>query len=226
MNLIEVNQINGIHLMGIRERRARERERRRQQIIVAAKRVFVNKGFGRATMDDIAKEAELSSGTLYLYFKNKDELYASMTLRVLQYLFIRLEHLHSEKELTSQEKIEQLKNALMDVYEFDPLILRNLFHLQSSEVFKHLSVELLREIRELGRKALDKMASIFQQGIREGICIDRQPAAMADIVWSLFSGIVLWETSKNAMDQNQNLLNQTLEMGFEILERGMLTQTE
>ena len=77
--------------MGIRERKERERERRRQQIIVAAKRVFSEKGFNRATMEDIATEAELSPGTLYLYFKNKDELYASLSLRILQYLLIRME---------------------------------------------------------------------------------------------------------------------------------------
>ena len=76
--------------MGIQERKERERERRRQQIMVAAKRVFTDKGFSKATMEDIAKEAELSPGTLYLYFKNKDELYASLSLRILQYLMIRL----------------------------------------------------------------------------------------------------------------------------------------
>ena len=75
--------------MGIQERKERERERRRQQIIVAAKRVFSKNGFSRTTMEDIAKEAELSPGTLYLYFKNKEELYASLSLRILQYLSIR-----------------------------------------------------------------------------------------------------------------------------------------
>ena len=59
--------------MGIQERKEREKERRRQQIMVAAKRVFSNKGFNKATMEDIAQEAELSPGTLYLYFKNKEE---------------------------------------------------------------------------------------------------------------------------------------------------------
>ena len=54
--------------MGIQERKERERERRRQQIMVAAKRVFSVKGFGKTTMEDIAKDAELSPGTLYLYF--------------------------------------------------------------------------------------------------------------------------------------------------------------
>lgn len=210
--------------MGILERKAREKERRRQQIMVAAKRVFVEKGFGRATMDDIAKEAELSSGTLYLYFKNKDELYASMTLRVLQYLLIRLEHLHGESKYTIEEKISELKTALLDVYEFDPLILKNLFHLQSSESIKHLSPELVNEIKTLARKSLDKIASIFQQGIQQGICIDRHPTAIADIVWSLFSGIVLWETSKNVIDRKKDFLKPTLEMAFEIFERGILVQ--
>ena len=40
--------------MGIKERKEREKERRKQQITVAAKKVFSDKGFNRATMDDIA----------------------------------------------------------------------------------------------------------------------------------------------------------------------------
>ena len=51
--------------MGIQERKEREKERRRQQIMVAAKRVFSDRGFNKATMEDIAQEAELSPGTLY-----------------------------------------------------------------------------------------------------------------------------------------------------------------
>ena len=122
--------------MGIQERKERERERRRQQIMVAAKRVFSVKGFSKTTMEDIAKEAELSPGTLYLYFKNKDELYASLSLRILQYLLIRLEHVNTEKNLSPEQRIESLKEAMYDVYEFDPLILINMFHLQSSESLK------------------------------------------------------------------------------------------
>ena len=56
--------------MGIKERKKREREMRRQQIMVAAKRVFTQKGYEKSTMEDIAREAELSPGTLYLYFEN------------------------------------------------------------------------------------------------------------------------------------------------------------
>jgi AcrR family transcriptional regulator len=207
--------------MGIQERKERERERRRQQIIVAAKRVFSIKGFNKTTMEDIAKEAELSPGTLYLYFKNKDELYASLSLRVLQYLNIRLEHVLNEKGLNPLERVDSLKQAMIDVYEFDPLILINMFHLQSSETLKNLSPELLSDIKSLSRKALNAIASIFREGIDKGAFIDRHPTALADTLWSLFSGIVLWEESKRIINDDKNYLKQTLEVAFEVFSRGI-----
>ena len=208
--------------MGIQERKKRERERRRQQIMVAAKRVFSVRGFNKATMEDIAKEAELSPGTLYLYFKNKDELFSSLSIRILRYLNLRLEHVvNSEKKLNSEEKVEALRDVMYDVYEFDPLILVNMFHLQSSDTLKNLSPELLSSLKELSRNSLGLMAGIFEEGIEEGDFIDRHPMALADIVWSIFSGVVLWEESKRLINDDKNYLKQTLEIAFEIFARGI-----
>jgi len=211
--------------MGIRERKERERERRRQQIIVAAKRVFSEKGFSKATMEDIAKEAELSPGTLYLYFKNKDELYASLSLRILQYLIIRLEHVNANTNLDPIGKVDALTEAMFDVYEFDPLIIINMFHLQSSETLKNLSEELLSEIEDLSRKSLGALASIFKEGIEKGIFIKIHPHALADIFWSLFSGVILWESSKKIINGEKDYLRQTLEVAFSIFTRGIRAAT-
>lgn len=208
--------------MGIQERKERERERRRQQIMVAAKRVFTDKGFSKATMEDIAKEAELSPGTLYLYFKNKDELYASLSLRILQYLMIRLEHVNAEPFDNATNRLMALKEAMYDVYEFDPLILINMFHMQSSETLKNLSPDLLNQIENLSRNSLKVMASIFEEGIRKKEFVDRHPTAVADILWSLFTGIVLWETSKKIINDEKDFLKQTFDTGFEIFSRGIM----
>ncbi len=207
--------------MGIRERKERERERRRQQIIVAAKRVFCEKGFNRATMEDIAKEAELSPGTLYLYFKNKDELYASLSLRILQYLIIRLEHVNGNAELDAQGRVDALVEAMFDVYDFDPLIIINLFHLQSSETLKNLSEEMMAEIEELSRKSLGAIADVFRLGIREKLFVDKHPFALADIFWAMFSGVILWESSKKIIDDNKDYLKDTLKVAFDIFKRGI-----
>jgi AcrR family transcriptional regulator len=207
--------------MGIQERKEREKERRRQQIMVAAKRVFSERGFNKATMEDIAQEAELSPGTLYLYFKNKEELYASLSLRILQYLLIRVEHVNEEKDSGPEEKLRSLVDAMYDVYEFDPLIIINMFHLQSSETLKNLSPQLMSEIKELSRKSLGSIAKIFKEGVDKGIFIDRHPLALADTFWSLFSGVVLWLTSKKIIDEKKDYLKQTLDVAFEIFDRGI-----
>ena len=209
--------------MGIKERKEREKGRRRQQIMVAAKRVFSQKSFNKATMEDIAKEAELSPGTIYLYFKNKEELFASLSLRILQYMNIRLEHVHDEKYKEPKQKLAALKEALYEVYEFDPLVLINMFHLQSSETLKNLSPHLLSDIKELSRNSFKSMTRVFEEGIENGDFIDRHPVALADIVWALFSGVVLWEESKRLIDSKKDFLKSTLEIAFEIFNRGIET---
>jgi len=214
------------YIMGIKERKEREKGRRRQQIMVAAKRVFSNKSFNKATMEDIAKEAELSPGTIYLYFKNKEELFASLSLRILHYMNIRLEHVHNEKHEGPQQKLTALKEALYEVYEFDPLVLINMFHLQSSETLKNLSPHLLSDIKELSRNSFRSMSKVFEEGIEKGVFIERHSVALADIVWALFSGVVLWEESKRLIDSKKDFLRPTLEIAFEIFSRGIETRPE
>lgn len=207
--------------MGIKERKERERERRKQQIIVAAKRVFSGKGFNRATMEDIAREAELSPGTLYLYFKNKEELYASLSVRILQYINIRMEHVVNASDTDPQKKLGQLIEAMFDVYEFDPLTILNMFHLQSSDTLKNLSPELIAQLQELSRRSMDAVARVFKDGIDKGVFIKQHPIEMVDIFWSLFSGVVVWEASKNIMNPEKDYLKSTLDTAFKIFSKGV-----
>ena len=67
--------------MGIAERREREKDQRRNTILDAAEKVFFSQGINLATMDGVAEEAELSKGTLYLYFKSKEELFLGIACR-------------------------------------------------------------------------------------------------------------------------------------------------
>jgi glutamate-1-semialdehyde aminotransferase len=47
------------------------------------------------------------------------------------------------------------------------------------------------------------------------------PLAMADTFWALFSGVVLWLTSKKILDEKKDYLKQTLDVAFEIFRRGL-----
>jgi hypothetical protein len=108
-----------------------------------------------------------------------------------------------------------------DVYKFDPLIIINAIHLQSSEKLKNLSPELMAEIEELSRKSLSPISNIFQEGIEQGLFIDRHPVAMSDTFLALFSGIVIWLTSKKIINEEKDYLKSTLDIAFEIFRRGI-----
>jgi len=66
------------------QRRPGREEARRAQILDAAARVFARKGFGGATVSDIARAARLAEGSIYNYFRSKEELLIHIPQRVAQ----------------------------------------------------------------------------------------------------------------------------------------------
>jgi len=58
-------------------------EFRRSEILSAARKVFGSKGFEGTRMDDIAAEADLAKGTVYVYFQSKDEIYEAVVEQVV-----------------------------------------------------------------------------------------------------------------------------------------------
>ena len=78
--------------MGTTERKERERNLRREEILAAAERVFAQKGIISTTIDDIAREAELGKGTLYNYFPSKEAIlwYCAVSgMKILREIILR-----------------------------------------------------------------------------------------------------------------------------------------
>ncbi len=210
--------------MGLAERREREKEdqkrRRREEILEAARTLIRSKGFAGSTMEDVAREAELSPGTLYLYFKNKDELFASLSLDLLEGIVEGLEKASAE-DAPMEEKFEAMRKAFSEGYQFEPSVLLNLFNLQTGKQFPNLSSEFLSELNRLSARIVDILAGLFDSGIRDGQLQDHHRVALADLVWSLFTGLVIWEESKKFFGPDKDFFESTLELGFKILHRGL-----
>ncbi len=207
--------------MGIRERKQREKEQRRKEIMDAARIVFSDKGFNRATMEEIATEAELSPGTLYLYFKNKEELHTSLSINTLSYLTKKIDQFVLKEDMNAEEKFIALRDTFIDVYDYDSRMLISLFHLQSGETLRNLSGSVLQQLKETSRDALNAIKAIVQEGIDQGLFIKKHPVALADIIWATYSGVVLWVDSKRLLNNDKNFVKQTLVSAFEIIEKGL-----
>ncbi len=208
--------------MGIEERKEREKKMRRRQIMDAAKMVFASKGFGGATMENIAEKAEFSPATLYLYFKNKDALFASLNLRMLRDLISKMDDVRDQKNLSPEKRIMALEKALYDVYLSDPLNVVNVLRFQSKGRLRNLSPELSSEIRDCTKQYIKAIADLFEEGVREGVFLDCHPVAFAEIIWSVFTGLVLYEDTKKGLNEGKDQLEPTLIMALEILGRGIM----
>ena len=86
--------------MGITERKEREKLEMRELIIDAATRMFLEDGYEKTSIRNIAEKIEYSPATIYLYFKDKDEL------------FFAIHEIGFEKLLKQMEKAKTIKDPL------------------------------------------------------------------------------------------------------------------
>lgn len=97
--------------VGIQERKEREKEHRKEEIVDAAQKVFFEKGLHVATVDEIAEAAELSKGTIYVYYKSKEDLYLAVVMRGMQIL-----HDMIERVIESEHNVVKALTRLQETY--------------------------------------------------------------------------------------------------------------
>jgi AcrR family transcriptional regulator len=213
--------------MGIQERKEREKEVRRQQILVAAKKVITHKGFAKATVEEIAKEAEISPGTIYLYFKNKEELFSALALRALDFLNLRMDDIAGvAAESTLEDNMSETRQAVLDTYRFDSLAIVNMFHLLSAETLNRVSPEFLSRMREQFGRLFDQLTVVFSDQNGGSRRSDPSGTILPDIFLALFSGIFIWSDIRNVIftGEKSQELSTTLETAVDLLTKGLTTQ--
>jgi AcrR family transcriptional regulator len=207
--------------MGVAERREREREQRRDLIQEAAKRVFLSKGYAGATVEDIATEAEVSIGTIYLYFMNKEDLYASLNLKTIMAFEEAAARVSATEGMGAEEKLDITCETMYTIFRSDPVGLRGLLHTQVEGSFQLLSPRLMESLNRSGQSALAALASIIRQGMEEGVFVPGDPIVLADALWALFTGLVIWEDAKRMTDPNKDFLRSTLGAAYATFKEGM-----
>ena len=148
--------------MGIADRRQREKEQRKAEIIDAAERLFFSRSYEDVSMDDIAREVELNKATIYLYFKNKETLYATIVLRGIQILKEKYTEC-MEKQVPGIVKVALMGQAYYQFSQEYPDYLR-LIHFYGSERFSKENPYTA----EIG-KGYGTCRMILRDAIQEGI---------------------------------------------------------
>jgi len=164
-------------------------EERPRQIIEAALEVFGERGLGQARLEDIAKRAGLSKGTIYLYFPNKEELFREVVRSVM---VSRLEEAEQEVGGDARTAAEQLTAYMLKWWSFlrSPTY-ATLYRLIVGELhrFPDLAEFYAREV-VLRSQAL--LAGIVARGIERGEFRPVDPYVASRIMSSMFIAHALW----------------------------------
>lgn len=110
--------------MAIADRRNRQKDKRRNEIINAAETLFFSKGYENISLDEIAKKVDLGRSTLYLYFENKEELFFAIVLRGTVILYSLIEE-EIQKVKTGVEKLAAFRKAYYEFARTYPDYLKN-----------------------------------------------------------------------------------------------------
>ena len=173
--------------MGVKEGKKREEERRRQLILDVARELFLAKGYFDARMEDIAAGAELATGTLYLYFHSKDEIYATLCEEGLDVLNGLLGEAAREGG-GYRERLVAMGRAYLRFYAeygsfYDILSFVGLGFKQMG-----LSPALERRITRKSDAAIGLLETLVKEGVREGDIRPGESRETAFFLWGLPEG--------------------------------------
>lgn len=178
-------------------------EERKYQILDAAEQVFASKGLGGARMDDIAEHTKLSKGTLYLYYKNKDELIIALMDRVFKREFNMWDSMTIDANTSAETVIMGFVDAsikgltammrLMPIaYEFLSLAFRN-----------SLVQKILEQYYD---RYMTALTMVVQHGIDRGEFGQANAQDIAIAIGAIFEGtVLLWVYSKKRVDLQRNI---------------------
>ena len=211
--------------MGIFERKEREKGQRKEEILDAAQRIFFEKGLNISTMDEIAESAELSKGTLYLYYKSKEDLYLAVATRGFQFL-----HESFEKIIAQEKSIVKALVLISDSYIQFFNTHRNYFRmfnfLQAPQFHKQVSEEMRLSCNKEAYKNWDRIIELFRRGMKEGfVRKDLDPVETTIIMWSSATALLLrYDNEGEVWKERMNLdLMHALQVSTNLLFNAILT---
>lgn len=193
--------------MGIKERKEREKKKRRNDIINAAEKVFFSKGMDNATMDEVAETAELSKGTLYLYFKSKEEIYLAICMRGLEIMSDLFENA-VKKDMNGLEKLTAIGKAYYEFYRKYPDYHNALIYWESNVFDLENKNSLASDCDERGHKGLNILIDAVKQGIADKtLRSDIDPQETAILLWGFSLGVIQLVSLKGAHFRDQHGIN-------------------
>ena len=208
--------------MGITERKEREKTERRQAILAAAQRLFNEQGFEKVSMRNIAEAIEYSPATIYLYFKDKNELLFALQNQAFGQLSHSFESVFTVEH--PAERLEAIGHKYLQFAFEHPELFELMFVMNGPME----AVEARGEATPWasGRAAFDRVVQVMQHGIDVGVFTRTRDAETAALmVWSQVHGLATLYLRKRMMifpeARRQAIMEEAMGLFTQVLQHGL-----
>ena len=176
--------------MGSEERRKKEKENKKNTILRAARKLFFDRGFKSVTVDNIAAKAEVSKGSIYLYFDSKEEIYTQILIADNIAHHERIKNFSATDAPASQLLLDFARiyiNYFLDDNELFRILMT--FMLQTEQM--NLTEEQNKEVIRTTNENIKIISEILQRGVDSG---EFSPTINIwqgqNAIWGLLNGII------------------------------------
>jgi AcrR family transcriptional regulator len=204
------------------ERKAQERQARRRRIQDAARTVFAERGYSGASIELIARAAQLSVGAIYLYFRSKEDLYVSLIEDALTVFDVEMTQVREHAEVST--RLRDTWSLLVRWAERDAEGPRILRLLAQPAVRPQLSDDVVAAVSQGLGRIQDHIGACIADGIHAGVYRQVNAREVADLAWSVLLG------SLDAAEMTSNLgmaadpLVVRAERGLSLIESALAPQ--
>ena len=174
------------------------RDERKAQLLQAASNVFSRIGFHAANVSDVAIEAGVSQGTIYHYFKSKDDLFMAVFEAWETESFYQEVHAAAVGSASAAEQLRQLAYGIgVRMAEARELLPANV------EFWSHIyrNAAIKESFRQIFSGLRTTLAKLIQDGIAQGEFVSIDPNAAASLFIAIYDGLILqWLADPKSMD--------------------------
>ena len=158
---------------------------RREQILAAARRCFIDNGYHPTRMDDIAREANLSKGGVYFHFKSKREVFDSLVQEEFDRTMAFIANV-TESDQPIAEKMQVLAAHYLQYFQSAPDAAR--FFIVMGEMALR-DGDLSRRLLEKQTQIIDAVAKLIEQGVEKSVLKPVDSKVVAAILKALLDGV-------------------------------------
>ena len=190
-------------------------EFRTSGILEAARKVFAQKGFHEATVDDIAEAAGVAKGTVYLYYESKRDVYfAALKFGIAEMYSSLLQEV--QKQSTPEEKLRALIAAKLAYFDEN----RDFFKIYYSELGNIPSSYpsgIDSEFKSLYQEQARLVETILREGARKKVIRNLRTEQAAFAISDVIRGVV----THRILGWSKSRLNQDVDFIFDMIWKGI-----